>query len=463
MTATTTPPPPLPPMVPGTMREVKLLDHLLRDKHGKDYRQLDVYKAAGGYAAAKKAITMGPDAVLAEMKKASVRGRGGAGFPAGIKWGFVPKDTTKPKYLVVNGDEGEPGTFKDNYYLSHDPHRLIEGCIICSLTLGIETVYIYIRGEFFTQIAAVEAAVAQCYAAKILGKNALGSKKKLDVYVHTGAGAYICGEETALLESLEGKPGQPRLKPPFPAVVGAFGCPTVINNVETLASVPLIIEHGADWFLSLGVERDGGSRIVGISGHVNHPGLFEVGVGVTLREMIYGPGGGISEGRALKAVIPGGSSCPVLKPDEIDIPMTVDAMAKAGTMLGTCGIIVIAEGTCLLKCLQRISHFYAHESCGQCTPCREGTGWMARIIDDLEAGRGKMSDIAMLVDIADQIGGNTICALGDAASLPVQSFVKKFRAEFEAHVTHGGCPHASTPLPGWRKPAETPNRGPQKG
>jgi NADH-quinone oxidoreductase subunit F len=215
--------------------------------------------------------------------------------------------------------------------------------------------------------------------------------------------------------------------------------------------------------LSLGVERDGGSRIVGISGHVNTPGLFEVGVGVTLREMIYGPGGGISEGRALKAVIPGGSSCPVLKPDEIDVPMTVDAMAKAGTMLGTCGIIVIAEGTCLLKCLQRISHFYAHESCGQCTPCREGTGWLARIIDDLEAGRGQMSDIAMLVDIADQIGGNTICALGDAASLPVQSFVKKFRAEFEAHVTHGGCPHAHTPLPGWKKPAGTQNRGPQKG
>ena len=279
--------------MPPVPRAVKTYDHLLRSSHGKDYRQLAVYQQAGGYQAAKKALQIGPDAVLNEVKKASVRGRGGAGFPAGIKWSFVPKDTTKPKYLVVNGDEGEPGTFKDNYYLSEDPHRLIEGCIICMTTLGIGTTYIYIRGEFFKQIKTCEDAIAQCYAAGILGDNAMGTGKRLDIYVHTGAGAYICGEETALLESLEGKPGQPRLKHPFPAVVGAFGCPTVINNVETLASVPLIIEHGAEWFLSLGVERDGGSRIVGISGHVNRPGLYEVGVGVTLRDMIFGPGGGV--------------------------------------------------------------------------------------------------------------------------------------------------------------------------
>jgi NADH-quinone oxidoreductase subunit F len=428
---------------------VKTYDFLLRDKHGKDYRDLKVY---GPYDAAKKALAMGPDAVLAEVKKASVRGRGGAGFPAGIKWGFVPRDTDKPKYLVVNGDEGEPGTFKDNYYLSQDPHRLVEGCIICMLTLNIGTCYIYIRGEFFTQIRTVEKAIEQAYAAGYLGENAMKSGKRLDMYVHTGAGAYICGEETALLESLEGKPGQPRLKPPFPAVVGAFGCPTVINNVETLASVPLIIDRGADWFMSLGVERDGGSRIVGISGHVKNPGLFEVGVGVTLRDMIYGPGGGVLEDRAIKAVIPGGSSCPVLTADELDVPMTVEGMQKAGTMLGTCGIIVIAEGTCLVKCLQRISHFYAHESCGQCTPCREGTGWLARILDNLEAGRGQQSDLDMLLDIADQIGGNTICALGDAASLPVQSFVRKFRRDFELHVEHGCCPYDSEPLPAWRKP-----------
>ncbi len=437
---------------PSTPPQVTLHDHLLRDKHGIDYRDIKNYEKAGGYKAAKKALKMGAEAVLAEVKKASVRGRGGAGFPAGIKWGFVPKDTDKPKYLVVNGDEGEPGTFKDNYYLSMDPHRLVEGCIICMLTLDIETCYIYIRGEFFNQIRTVEQAVEQAYAAGYLGKNALKSKKTLNMYVHTGAGAYICGEETALLESLEGKPGQPRLKPPFPAVVGAFGCPTVINNVETLASVPLIIEHGADWFMGLGVDRDGGSRIVGISGHVKNPGLYEVGVGVTLRDMIYGPGGGILEDRAIKAVIPGGSSCPVLTPDELDVRMTVDDMAKAGTMLGTCGIIVIAEGTCLVKCLQRISHFYAHESCGQCTPCREGTGWLARILDNLEAGRGRQSDLDMLLDIADQIGGNTICALGDAASLPVQSFVRKFRKDFEAHVEHGGCPFDEIPLPAWQKP-----------
>jgi NADH-quinone oxidoreductase subunit F len=435
-----------PPAAPAP-RPVKQYDFLLRSRHGKDYRQLKVYQAAGGYKAAKKALEMGPEAVLAEMKKASVRGRGGAGFPAGVKWGFVPKDTPKPKYLVVNGDEGEPGTFKDNYYLSEDPHRLLEGCIICMNALGIQTTYIYIRGEFFKQIKTCEDAIAQCYAAKLLGDNAMGTGKRLDIYVHTGAGAYICGEETALLESLEGKPGQPRLKPPFPAVVGAFGCPTVINNVETLASVPLVIERGADWFLSLGVERDGGSRIVGLSGHVKKPGLYEVGVGVTLYDMIYGPGGGVLEDRKIKAVIPGGSSCPVLTADELDIPMTVDAMAKAGTMLGTCGIIVIAEGTCLVRCLQRISHFYAHESCGQCTPCREGTGWLARILDDLEAGRGTSADLDVLLDVADQIGGNTICALGDDASLPVQSFVRKFRDEFEALVTHQGCPHENTPLP----------------
>jgi len=445
--------PPLPPTpaAPIELRPVKQYDFLLRDKHGKDYRNIDVYRQAGGYEPLKKAVAMGPDAVLAEVKKGTVRGRGGAGFPAGIKWGFVPKDSTKEKYLVVNGDEGEPGTFKDNYYLSHDPHRMIEGCIICMLTVGLGTCYIYIRGEFFEQIATVDAAIQQAYKAGFLGDNAAGSGKRLDMYVHTGAGAYICGEETALLESLEGKPGQPRLKPPFPAVVGAFGSPTVINNVETLASVPLIIEKGADWWNSLGVERDGGSRIVGLSGHINKPGLYEVGVGVTLREMIFGPGGGILEGRKIKAVIPGGSSCPVLTPDELDVPMTVDAMAKAGTMLGTCGIIVIAEGTCLVEALSRISHFYAHESCGQCTPCREGTGWLARVLDDLEHGRGNVTDVSMLLDIADQIGGNTICALGDAAALPVQSFVKKFRAEFEAHVTHGGCPLAGHPLPRWSK------------
>jgi len=430
---------------------VQTYDFLLRDKQGKDYRDLATYRAAGGYKAVLKAKEMGSEAIIAEVKTASVRGRGGAGFPAGIKWGFVPKETNKPKYLVVNADEGEPGTFKDNYFLSHDPHRLLEGCIITALALDIHTVYIYIRGEFINQIATVDKAIADARKAGILGKNVLGTGYELEIYTHSGAGAYICGEETALLESLEGKPGQPRLKPPFPAVVGAFGCPTVVNNVETIASVPLIIEHSGDWFLKLGVERDGGSRIVGVSGHVKRPGLYEVGVGANMKEIIYDLCGGILEDRELKAVIPGGSSCPVMTPDEIDVPMTVDAIRDTGSMLGTCGIIVMAEGTCMVRALGRLSHFYAHESCGQCTPCREGTGWMARIIDDIEAGRARQEDLDTLVDIADQIGGNTICALGDAASLPVQSFLAKFRADFQAHIDHGGCPFDG-PMPRWTRP-----------
>ncbi|PKN58383.1 MAG: NADH-quinone oxidoreductase subunit F [Deltaproteobacteria bacterium HGW-Deltaproteobacteria-14] len=430
---------------------VQTYNYLLRDKDGKDYRDLAVYKAAGGYKAVLKAHAMGSEAIIAEVKTASIRGRGGAGFPAGVKWGFVPKDTNKPKYLVVNADEGEPGTFKDNYYLSQDPHRLLEGCIITAFALDIHTVYIYVRGEFIHQIATLDKAIADCHKAGILGKDVLGTKFALEIHTHSGAGAYICGEETALLESLEGKPGQPRLKPPFPAVVGAFGCPTVINNVETIASVPLAIEHGGAWFAGLGVERDGGTRIVGVSGHVKRPGLFEVGVGANMKDVIYELAGGILEDRPLKAVIPGGSSCPVMTPDEINVPMTIDAIRDAGSMLGTCGIIVMAEGTCMVRALARLSHFYAHESCGQCTPCREGTGWMARIIDDIEAGRARQGDLDTLVEIADQIGGNTICALGDAASLPVQSFLQKFRADFQAHIDHGGCPFDG-PLPRWTRP-----------
>ena len=423
-------------------------DHLLRADHDADYTQLKVFQQAGGYKSVKKAHRMGPDAVIAEVRTASIRGRGGAGFPAGVKWGFVPKETDKPKYLVVNADEGEPGTFKDRYFLTSDPHRLIEGCIICAMALDIHTVYIYIRGEFFIQRRTMERALADCYKAGILGRSVMGTRYKLDMHVHPGAGAYICGEETALLESLEGKPGQPRLKPPFPAIVGVFGCPTVINNVETLANVPLVIENGADWFVGLGAEGDGGTRIVGVSGHVKKPGLYELSSGVPMDQVIFEVAGGILEDRELKAVIPGGSSCPVLTPAEIEgLPMTVSSLQGVGSMLGTCGIIAIAEGTCMVKCLQRISHFYAHESCGQCTPCREGTGWMARIIDHIEAGHASQKDLDLLVDIANKIGGNTICALGDAAQLPVVSFVQKFRADFQAHIDQGCCPFADTPLP----------------
>ena len=421
---------------------------LLRRGDGKDYRDLATYRAAGGYAAVTKAAHMGAAAVVDEVKKASIRGRGGAGFPAGIKWGFLPADSDKPKYLVVNADEGEPGTFKDSYFLKEDPHRLLEGCIITSMALDIHTVYIYVRGEFSEQIRTLEAAIAQCRTAGILGPSVLGNAYALEIYVHPGAGAYICGEETALLESLEGKPGRPRMKPPFPALVGAFGCPTLVNNVETIAAVPLIIEHGAQWWVDLGVERDGGTRLVGISGHVNKPGLYELSTGANMKDVIYQVAGGVLEGRAIKAVIPGGTSCKVLTADEIDIAMSVDSMRDAGSMLGTCGIIVIAEGTCLVRCLSRLSHFYAHESCGQCTPCREGTGWMARLIDKIESGRGTPEDLDTLVDVAGEIDGNTICALGEAAAWPVQSWVGKFRDEFQAHIDQGCCPYEGQPMPG---------------
>jgi NADH-quinone oxidoreductase subunit F len=426
---------------------IQTSNHLLRRDMGKDWCDYETYIGSGGYASVKKAHDMGAEAVLDEVKRAVILGRGGAGFPAGVKWGFVPKDTDKPKYLVVNADEGEPGTFKDSYFLKEDPHRLIEGCIITCMALDMHTCYIYIRGEFTDQINATWKAIEDAKANGFLGKNLQGTGFDLECYVHPGAGAYICGEETALLESLEGKPGQPRMKPPFPAVVGAFGCPTVVNNVETIAAIPLIIEKGGDWFRDLGEERDGGVRLIGLSGHVKKPGLYEIPSGSNLGQVIEELGGGVLEGRAIKAVIPGGSSCPILTPDELDVPMTCAALKEIGSMLGTCGIMVIAEGTCLVQCLQRISHFYAHESCGQCTPCREGTGWLARIVDRIEAGDAEQKDIDDLYDVACQIDGNTICALGEAAAWPVQSFVRKFRDEFQAHIDHGGCPYADRPLP----------------
>jgi NADH-quinone oxidoreductase subunit F len=427
---------------------VQTTNHLLRRGMGKDWRDLATYRAAGGYQAVKKAREMGPAAVIEEVKLGSVRGRGGAGFPAGIKWGFLPKDSDKPRYLVINADEGEPGTFKDTYFLKEDPHRLLEGCIIACMALNAHACYIYVRGEFSEQMRTTWKAIRDCYAAGILGRSVMGIPFALDIYVHPGAGAYICGEETALLESLEGKPGRPRMKPPFPAVIGAFGCPTIINNVETIAAVPLVIEHGAAWWTALGVDRDGGPRLVGVSGHVEKPGLFEVPTGTNLRDVIYDLAGGPLGGRAIKAVIPGGSSCKVLRGDEIDVPMTIDGLRAVGSMLGTCGIIVMVEGTCIVRALQRLSHFYAHESCGQCTPCREGTGWLARIVDQLEAGTAKPGDVDTLLDVANEIDGNTICALGEAAAWPVQSYIAKFRDEFQAHIDHHGCPYGDHPTPG---------------
>jgi NADH-quinone oxidoreductase subunit F len=410
---------------------------LLRDA-SKDWTDLQVHLSQGGFAAVRKAFGMSSDAIIDEVKRSNLRGRGGAGFPTGVKWSFVPKESDKPKYLAVNGDESEPGTFKDRYWLEKDPYPLIEGCIICAFALGIHTAYIYIRGEMLPQIRQMERAVAQCRKAGLIGKNILGTGFDLDIWVHPGAGAYICGEETAMLSSIEGTAGQPKLKPPFPAVEGLFGCPTVINNVETLACVPAIIERGGEWFAALGPERNGGTKVFCVSGHVKKPGLYELPLGVTLREVIYEHCGGTLDDRPLKAVIPGGSSCPVLTPDEIDTHADFDSMAKAGTMLGTAGTIVICEPTSLVEVLIRIAHFYAHESCGQCTPCREGTGWMLRILHDIQKGIATEADVDLLVDAANHIEGNTICGLGDAAAWPVQSFVRKFRDEFVRHVRKSG-------------------------
>ncbi len=415
---------------------------------------LEGYRSTGGYSALAKALEMTPAQVTDEVKRSNLRGRGGAGFPTGLKWSFVPKDNPKPKYLAVNADESEPGTFKDRFILEYDPHMLLEGIAIAAYALDCHQTYIYTRGEFKKPSAILDAAIAEAYAAGIFGKKMLGKDYALEVYQVRGAGAYICGEETALLESLEGKKGWPRLKPPFPAVVGLFGAPTVVNNVETLASVPAIIGKGAAWYAGLGTEKSGGTRLVCLSGSVNRPGTFEVSMKTTLRELIEDPelGQGMPPGRKVKAVIPGGSSAPVLSAEELDVAMEFEALKAKGTMAGSGGVIVMDDATCLVRSLWRVSRFYAEESCGQCTTCREGTPWQARLLRKIEEGRGESKDIDTLLNVASSIApfppiglGNTICALGDAAALPVHSFVQKFRPEFEAHVAHKGCPFGDAP------------------
>ena len=408
-------------------------------------RPLDYYlKYMHGYTAMKKAFEMSADDIITEVKKAGVRGRGGAGFPAGMKWGFIPKQSAKPKYMVCNADESEPGTFKDRDIMRYTPHLLLEGIAIGSYAIGAHTAYIYIRGEYVREAKLLNEALDEAYRAGYLGKNIMGSGFDLDITVHRGAGAYICGEETALLNSLEGKRGEPRVKPPFPALVGAFGGPTIINNVETLANVPFILNRGGDWFAKLGrIEKSGGTRLFGISGHVKKPGIYELPAGsVTVRELIYDYGHGILNDKKLKAVIPGGSSCPVMTADEIDVIHDIDPIMKAGTMMGSAGVIVISEEMCIVRFLARIVKFYAHESCGQCTPCREGMVWMEEIIERIEHGKGSMQDLDLLLDITDNILGKTLCALGDAGAMPVASFINKFRADFEAHIRGGKCPNA---------------------
>jgi NADH-quinone oxidoreductase subunit F len=397
--------------------------------------QIDVYLGAGGYKATRRALTeMKPAEVLDEVKKASLRGRGGAGFPAGVKWSFVPQTLDKPRYLCVNADEGEPGTFKDRYILSHNPHLLIEGTIIASYAVGIQTAFIYIRGEYEAIAQRLEQAIDEAYAKGYLGPNILGTRFDLGLYVHRGAGAYICGEETALLESLEGKRGHPRLKPPFPASVGLFQCPTVINNVETLANVPLIILNGAEWFLKLGLPKDGGTRIFGVSGMVRTPGIYELPLGTNLREIIFTHAGGLVEGKTLKAVFPGGMSAPVLTAEEIDIRMDFDSLASANSMLGSAAVIVIDEETPILQVLGKVAKFYSHESCGQCTPCRVGTSWINKIVKRMAEGKGRREDIDTIIRLASNIKGKTLCPMGDAAAMPILSLVQKFRKELESQL-----------------------------
>ena len=404
---------------------------------------LEVATQHGAYSALRKALKeYKPDEVMEVVKKSGLRGRGGAGFFAGMKWGFVPKNIPKPRYVVCNADEGEPGTFKDRIILERDPHLLIEGILLAAYAVESHQAYIYIRGEYALPIQRVSEAVEEAYRAGYLGKNILGSGFDCDLGVYAGAGAYICGEETGLLDSLEGKRGHPRLKPPFPAVVGLYGGPTVINNVETLSTIPAIVEKGADWFASTGVNNSTGSRIFGVSGHVKKPGLYEIEMGkVTYRELIYDYCGGIRNDRKLKAVIPGGASTSFLTEDELDVPMDFDSIQKAGSMMGSSAVTVLDETTCIVHAALILSRFFAHESCGQCTPCREGTHWIYGIMERFEKGGAKKEDIDLLEDICSQMGGGrTICALADGAINPILSSIHKFRDEYEAHVEKG-CPY----------------------
>jgi NADH-quinone oxidoreductase subunit F len=439
------------------LKPVKILTKMYDVPEGWTLR---AYERAGGYQAAKRALGMPQTAVIEEMKKANVRGRGGAGFPAGVKWGFMKPDPQKPAYLVINADEGEPGTFKDRTLMEKDPHRCIEGCIIGSYAIGAHVCYIYVRDELHLSKERLWAAIKEAKERGFLGAHPFGGNYAIDVIVHTGAGAYICGEETALLESLEGKRGEPRLKPPFPAQRGVFGCPTTVNNLETIAAVPTVIEMGGEAFSklsSLHHLNDGGCRLYGVSGHVKNPGIFEACVGLTLRELIYDLGGGMSQGELL-GVIPGGSSCPVLLPDEkvnapdeksvlhpwhgqsvLDVPLGVDTMRNLGTMLGTCCAIVFSTETCPVAVMQNLMAFYRHESCGQCTPCREGVGWIDRIVTKLLKGDASIEEVDQIHEIGSGIMGNTICAFGEGSAMPALGLVRKFRRHFEDHAAGKPC------------------------
>jgi NADH-quinone oxidoreductase subunit F len=438
---------------------LKRTEFILSGPSGAATQSMAEYVAKGGYSAAERALSMPRDTVVQEVKAAHIRGRGGAGFDCGMKWGFMPQPGPKPHYLVVNADEGEPGTFKDRQIMELNPHLLIEGCIIGCYAIGAHTCYIYVRHELHFAKARLWAAIEQAKEKGYLGKHPFGKAYPIEVFVHTGAGAYICGEETALLNSLEGKRGEPRLKPPFPAQAGAFGCPTSVNNVETISAVTLAMRMGGDAFSRMSTLHefnDGGVRLFGVSGHVKRPGIYEAAVGLTLRELIYDLGGGILGDRELLGVIPGGSSCPILLPGEVanvpndkrfepyngksvlDVPMGVDTFRMIGTMLGTCCAIVLSDATDPVLACHNLMQFYKHESCGQCTPCREGCGWIDRILEKVVSGKATIMELNLLSEVASNIAGNTICAFGDGAAGPLLAFIQKFRPAFEDYVRNGG-------------------------
>jgi NADH-quinone oxidoreductase subunit F len=413
---------------------------LFKDIDAPGLASLETYRRAGGYETL--AATVGkvdPDQCIEVVKASGLRGRGGAGFPTGMKWGFVPKGKDKPKYVVCNADESEPGTFKDHELLLKNPHLLIEGVVLAGWAIQATTGYIYLRGEFEYLQRVVDRALAEARAAKLVGPDIAGTGFRFDVHTHLGAGAYICGEETALLSSLEGFRGQPRLKPPFPAIEGLYRCPTVVNNVETLMNVPHILRHGAAWFRQWGTEKSAGTKVLSVSGPVKRPGNYELPMGVPLRTLIEEHCGGMRDGLKVKAVIPGGSSVPPLPASLLDTGLDFESMNAAGTFLGSGAVIVIDDQTCLVDALLNISRFYRHESCGKCTPCREGTYWMTEILERLERGEGRSTDIDVLYDAADNILGKSFCALGDAAAMPVMGFIQHFRDEFEHHVRHHRC------------------------
>ena len=421
--------------------EVKIVSR----RFGAGAASIDRYLKLGGYESAWKCLQQGPEWIISEMKASNLRGRGGAGFPTGLKWSFVPKQSAKPKYVLVNGDESEPGTCKDHLIFQYDPHAVIEGTIIAGLAIGAKLGFIYLRGEYRGLLEIMEKAVAEAYAKGFLGAHIFGTNTEFQIITHTGAGAYEVGEESALMESLEGKRGIPRIKPPFPALVGVYGGPTVINNAETIATVPHIIAMGAAAYAAAGTPGNGGTRLFSISGHVERPGVYELPMGYNLKKMIYTVAGGLRGGHSLKAVVPGGSSTPVLLPEEINIGMDFDQVGKAGSMLGSAAVIVIDDRTCMVEFALRTISFYQHESCGWCIPCREGTDWLKKTLTRLHAGFGEAKDIDNIQYIAENMMGRTFCPLGDAAAMPTVAFVKKFRKEFEAHLNGNPCPFAKHP------------------